>query len=87
MIGPVTACCPAFEAARDATFAQAVDRGNGWLLIGTDHLSVSAGAPIVQYWPIDFCPFCGARLPPPPMEPARESPDATSVASITPSNR
>jgi hypothetical protein len=87
MIGSVTVCCPAFEAARDATFAQAVERGNGWLLFGTDHLSVSAGAPIVQYWPIDFCPFCGVRLPPPPVEPPRGNRDTTSVDAATQSNR
>jgi len=87
MIGRVTACCPAFEIARDATFVQAVDRGNGWLLFGTDHLSVSAGAPAVQYWPIEFCPFCGTRLPPPPVELLRGSHASTAADATTPSNR
>ena len=27
---------------------------------------VASGAPELRYWPVRFCPFCGAALPPPP---------------------
>jgi len=41
-----------------------MDGLTGWLLYGTDHETVRVGQPALRYWPIRYCPFCGARLPP-----------------------
>lgn len=59
------ACCDDFASAVDATFANAIDSPTGWLLYGTDYDSVASGQPELRYWPIAFCPFCGASLAPP----------------------
>jgi len=58
-------CCAELRSAYETTFLQPIDEPTGWLLYGTDHATVSAGSPELRYWPIRFCPFCGAALPPP----------------------
>ena len=57
-------CCAEFASARRITFAYPDSDDGTWLLYGTDFLSVSGGDPALRYWPIHFCPFCGARLTP-----------------------
>ena len=66
-------CCPELRSAYEVTFLQPIDEPTGWLLYGTDHATVSAGSPELRYWPIRFCPFCGAELPPPPASALRRS--------------
>ena len=56
-------CCDEFRSAYEVTFANLSDGPTGWLLYGTDHETVSAGQPELRYWPIRYCPFCGAKLP------------------------
>jgi len=61
---PFDCCCDEFRSAYEVTFANPMDGPTGWLLYGTDHETVSVGQPALRYWPIRYCPFCGARLPP-----------------------
>lgn len=57
-------CCEELRSAVQALFAIPTPGPSGWILYGTDHDSVLAGEPELRYWPVRFCPFCGARLPP-----------------------
>jgi hypothetical protein len=63
---PIALCCQTLRSAYELSFLQPIDEPTGWILYGTDHATVSAGSPELRYWPISFCPFCGAALPPPP---------------------
>ena len=63
---PLALCCPELRSAYETTFLQPIDQPTGWLLYGTDHATVASGAPELRYWPVSFCPFCGAALPAPP---------------------
>lgn len=60
---PIHACCDEFRSAYRVMFANPTDGETGWLLYGTDYETVSAGQPELRYWPIRYCPFCGAQLP------------------------
>lgn len=64
MAEPMAACCDELRSAVQAAFAIPVAGLAGWILYGTDHDSVLAGEPELRYWPVRFCPFCGAPLPP-----------------------
>lgn len=61
--GGVDSCCEEWQAAVELTFANPYERAPGWLLYGTDRDTVSAGQPELRYWPVRYCPFCGALLP------------------------
>ena len=61
-------CCQEFRSAIETTFANPIDGPTGWLLYGTDYDSVIGGNPELRYWPISFCPFCGAALSAPPAD-------------------
>lgn len=61
---PFACCCAEFRSAYEVTFANPMDGPTGWLLYGTDYETVSAGQPALRYWPIRYCPFCGAKLSP-----------------------
>ncbi|MCC6178910.1 MAG: hypothetical protein IT305_26680 [Chloroflexi bacterium] len=73
MSGSLEICCDEFESAVSTTFANPIDSPSGWLLYGTDYESVSGGHPELRYWPIRYCPFCGASLDLPPREMLRRS--------------
>jgi hypothetical protein len=67
-------CCDELRSALAAAFLNPLDGSPGWILYGTDHESVIAGEPELRYWPVRFCPFCGAPLPGPSIGPdARET--------------
>jgi hypothetical protein len=57
-------CCADFRAAYEVTFANPIDGAIVWILYGTDHDTVSVGQPELRYWPIRYCPLCGALLEP-----------------------
>ena len=59
-------CCEDFRSALEVTMINPIDGATGWLLYGTDSETVSAGQPELRYWPIKYCPFCGAELARPP---------------------
>jgi hypothetical protein len=59
----LAACCEELRSAVQAAFAIPIEGPTGWILYGTDHDSVLAGEPELRYWPVRFCPFCGAALP------------------------
>jgi hypothetical protein len=61
----VAFCCDDLRTAYETTFLQPIDQPTGWILYGTDHQTVSVGAPELRYWPVRFCPFCGASIAPP----------------------
>jgi hypothetical protein len=65
MAEQMAACCDELRSAVQAAFAIPITGQAGWILYGTDHDSVLAGEPELRYWPIRYCPFCGAALPPP----------------------
>ena len=70
---PLALCCEELRSAYETTFLQPIDQPTGWILYGSDHATVSAGSPELRYWPIRFCPFCGAALPAPPASILRRS--------------
>jgi hypothetical protein len=55
-------CCDDFRSALEVTLVNPIESASGWLLYGTDYETTSAGHPELRYWPISYCPFCGARL-------------------------
>ena len=66
MSASLNLCCEELRSAYETTFLQPIDEPTGWIFYGTDHQTVSVGQPELRYWPVRFCPFCGAPLPEPP---------------------
>jgi hypothetical protein len=62
-MSPPQFCCDELRSAYEITFLNQVRGQDEWLAYGTDFETVSAGAPELRFWPVRFCPFCGARLP------------------------
>lgn len=58
----MTLCCDELRSAYEVTFLQPIDEPTGWVLYGTDHSTVAAGAPELRYWVVRWCPFCGSKL-------------------------
>jgi hypothetical protein len=67
-------CCEDLRSAYDVTFLNPARGQDAWIAYGTDFDSVSAGSPEIRYWPVRFCPFCGASLPPAASFPRRNQP-------------
>ena len=62
-MNPPTFCCDELRSAYEITFLNAVPGQEDWLAYGTDFETVSGGVPEIRFWPVRYCPFCGARLP------------------------
>ena len=67
-------CCDDLRSAHEITFLNPVRGQADWLAYGADFETASAGAPEIRFWPVRFCPFCGAALPAGDAWPQRNQP-------------
>ena len=74
MVATSWVCCEEFSSAYEITFLKPVRGQTEWLAYGTDFETVSAGSPEIRFWPVRFCPFCGAALPKADQLPPRNQP-------------